>query len=247
MRRVYRDESSVPAWGYAVATLVLIGVAVWFLLFLKANLPKPEIAEVKQKVAELEPKSEKEFSFKAKDGKEIGGFVFDGKNKYAPNSKMVVFTPFIDRDDDSYIGAAMIAAKEAFGLSNLKLMKGKAESRFNSTINSNVNFWRINNFKEKFFCFPVKDTESDKIGILVVWLEKVSAEERNTLYWQTHDPDIKRANGESYKRNLMESAEEMPSPDSEPISSPYIRSASKRTPGTDVLCRSVYEKRTEKA
>lgn len=114
-------------------------------------------------------KEEKSFTFSAQGGKEIIGYVYPDDKK--ANGKMIIFSPFIDKTDGNLYNASLHSLWSVYGKKRGLFQLNDAKTKFDSDLGGNAICWQVFNPKQQFCVFPIKDSESDGIGVLRVWLQ----------------------------------------------------------------------------
>lgn len=114
-------------------------------------------------------KEEKDFSFVIQGGKKIKGSVFPSKLK--PNGKMIIFAPFLDKTDGNLYNAALNSLWNVYGKQRGLFQLSDAKTENDSELGSNSICWDISNPNQQFCVFPIKDSETNGIGVLHIWLK----------------------------------------------------------------------------
>ncbi|MGC2239088.1 MAG: hypothetical protein WA584_23235 [Pyrinomonadaceae bacterium] len=114
-------------------------------------------------------KEEKSFTFPVQGGDEVTGHVYPDKEK--PNGKMIIFTPMLDKTDGNLYNASLHSLWSVYGKNRGLFQLEDAKTEMDSNLGGNAICWEVFNPNQKFCVFPIKDSETGKIGALRVWLK----------------------------------------------------------------------------
>jgi hypothetical protein len=121
-------------------------------------------------VCQKSTKPDKKFTFYVQDGKKISASVFPAK-EYGRGKKIVIFTPSIEYSDGNFYNACLQALFNIYGKQRGLFQLEDAEKEYDSTIHSKVIYWYISNPRQKFYSYPMVDTDTGTIVSVVIWIE----------------------------------------------------------------------------
>lgn len=124
----------------------------------------PELAKTPEKREE-----EKSFSFTVQQGKKITAGVFADPQK--PEGKTIIFTPFLEKTDGNLYNAALHSLWAVYGKKRGLFQLADAQTVSDSTLGGNAICWQVWNPTEQYCVFPIKDSETQKIGSIRIWLQ----------------------------------------------------------------------------
>lgn len=134
------------------------------MIVLMATLPTSDAAQDKPKSSIIE------FSFTVQGGKKIAAFVFPA-DKFGKDRKMVVFSPHIDKTDGNFYNASIQALHQIYGKKRGLFQLKDAKSEHDPAVGGNAVYWNVVNPNQRFYSFPIKDSNTGRIASIVVWLK----------------------------------------------------------------------------
>lgn len=128
------------------------------------------IAPAKKPGGQAKPVVEKEFTIPAPGDVEITASVVPAP-EYGEGKKLVVFTPFIDKNDGMLWLSTNHALWSIYGKHRGLLALQDARLEYRHEFGANAVCWQIADPDQKFYAVTVKDTETQKVGAMYVWVE----------------------------------------------------------------------------
>ena len=110
-----------------------------------------------------------EFSFIIQGGAQISATVFPAP-EYGQNRKIVIFAPFLGYSDGNFYQASIQSLKNIYGENRGLFYLKDAQRQYDSITNAYAMYWEIYNPSQRFYFLPIIDSDTNKIGALVVWV-----------------------------------------------------------------------------
>jgi len=114
-------------------------------------------------------KEEKTFTFTVQNGMKISAGVY--ANPAKPEDKVIIFTPFLEKTDGNLYNSALNTFWTVYGKKRGHFQLTDAQTTFDASLGGNAICWQVKNPAQQYCVFPIKDSETQKIASLRIWLK----------------------------------------------------------------------------
>jgi len=118
-------------------------------------------------IPETQAEEEKTFLLTMPEKEIIAHVYTDPEN---PEQKIILFDPDLDKTDGNLYYASLNALWNIYGKERGLFLLEDAKTEYVSSLGGNAICWVISNPEEDFCVFPIKDSETESIAALRVWI-----------------------------------------------------------------------------